>query len=125
MINKTFACSIQFGVESSSNGLNEFQGVQVRASGDIISSSDADGEILGHFSILNAFDCGVFEVLTELVEFWEVVKVSSVHETSGPGEDRGNGVSGGFFSLLMLSIMSSDCSVGGFSFNGSIRSVED
>ena len=39
-------------------------------------------------------------------------------ETTGPGEDRGNGVGGGLIALLVFTVVTSDGSVGGLGLEG-------
>ena len=38
-------------------------------------------------------------------------------ETSGPGENTGDGVGGGFFAFLVLAVVAGDGAVGGFGFD--------
>jgi len=92
---------------------------------DIPSVEGSNGEILGHVSLLNSLNSHVFEEVSELGEEFVVVKLSSVSETSGPCEDRGDGVGGGSLSLLPLSVMSGDGTVGGFRFDDSVFVQED
>lgn len=123
MLLKSFG-DTESGIYSLSNGSDEVTGVSVAVLGDVVGVVDANGQIFGHVSFLNGLDGGSLKGLAESVELLVVVELGSVHKSSSPGEDGSDGVGGGLFTLLMLSVMSSDGSVGGFGFNGSIRSVE-
>lgn len=85
----------------------------------------ANGQVLGHLSVFNGLDCGSLEGVAEVGEFRLVVELSAVEKTTGPGEDTGDGVGGGFFSLLVLSVVTGDSSVGSLSLNSTIRSVKN
>lgn len=84
----------------------------------------ADGQILCHLPVLHCFDGGRFELLAEGMELRDVVKLGPVHEASGPGKDRGDGVGGGLLALLVEPVVSGDCSMGGFGLDCSIGSVQ-
>lgn len=111
-------------LQSLSHGLDELEGVQVWASWDIVFIMDADCQIFGHFSILNSFNSSFFEFFTEVFQLWEFIEVGSVKETSWPGKDRSDRVGWGFFSFLMLTIVTSHGSVGSFGLNSTIGSEE-
>jgi len=111
--------------EVFSNSLDEFFSVQVFISGDIVGVVDQDGKILSHSATFDSFDDDSFQGVTEVFEFSIAVQLGSVEETSSPGEDGGNGVGGGFLSLLVSSVVTSDGTVGSFSFHGAIRGDED
>lgn len=123
MLLKSFG-DTKSGIYSLSDGSDEVAGVSVAALGHVVGVVDADGQILGHISLLNCLDSSSLESLAEVVELGVVVELGSVHESSSPGEDRGNRVSRGLFTLLVLSVMSSDSSVSSFGLNSSVRSVE-
>jgi len=106
--------------EVFSNSLDEFFSVQVFISGDIVGVVDQDGKILSHGATFDSFDDDSFQGVTEVFEFSIAVQLGSVEETSSPGEDGGNGVGGGFLSLLVSSVMTSDGTMGSFSFHGAI-----
>lgn len=112
------------GIYSLSNSTNEVTGVSVAALGHVVSVVNADGQIFGHVALLNCLDSGSLEGLAESVELFVVVKLCSVHQASGPGEDGGDGVGGSFLSLLVFPVMPGDGSMGSFGFDGSIGSVE-
>ena len=112
------------GVYSLPDSSDEVAGVSVAVLGHVVGVVHADGQILGHVSLLNGLDSGGLKGLAEGVELLVVVKLGSVHQSPSPGEDRGNRVSGGLFSLLVLSVVSSDGSVGSFGLDSSIGSVE-
>ena len=52
------------------------------------------------------------------LQFWVVVKFTTVFQTSGPCEDGGDGIGGGRVTLLVFPIMYCDSSVGTLSLNG-------
>ena len=58
--------------------------------------------------------------MAELFQLGKVVQLGPVEETSGPGEDGGDGVGGGLSSLLVNSVVPGDCSVGSFCLNSAI-----
>lgn len=57
----------------------------------------------------------MFNGLTEVSQVLVVVQGGSLFESSGPGVDTGDWVCRGLTSFLVDSVMSGDCSVGGFS----------
>lgn len=84
----------------------------------------ADGQVLGHFTVFYGLDGGCFEGVAEVGQLWLVVELGAVEEATGPGEDTGDGVGGGFSSLLVLSVVTGHGSVSGLSLNSTIRSVK-
>lgn len=86
---------------------------------------DAYGQILGHVTRLDGVnDCGLKSV-RELAEELVAVQLCSVAETSGPCEDGGDGVGGGGLSLLPLSVVAGDGTVGGLSLHDVVLVEED
>lgn len=111
-------------VKSLVDSLDEIQGVQVRGLGDVVGAVNADCQIFCHLSVFDSFNGSSLEFSTEVSQLRVVVEFGSVEKSSAPCVDAGNGVGRGFSSLLVFTIMSSDCSVSGFCFNCSIRSVQ-
>lgn len=104
-------------LEGSVNSIHELEGVKVAISGDLHSSLDADGQILGHLATLDGLDDGSFQSLGEVLELLVLIKLGSVEKTTGPGIDRGDGVGGGLFTLLVLSVVTGNGTVSSFSLN--------
>jgi hypothetical protein len=76
-------------------------------------------QIFGHDTILiHGVHTSLLQALGESHDFWRLVENSSLHESSCPGEDGGDGVGGGLVALLVLSVVAGDGSVGGFGFEG-------
>lgn len=65
----------------------------------LVGVGNEDGKILGHSTIFNSFNDGIFQMVTEVVEFLVVIELGSVEETSSPSEDGGNRVGGSFLTL--------------------------
>jgi hypothetical protein len=105
--------------------LDEVQSVEVGGAGNAVGTGNTDCQVLGHFSVLNSLNGGGLQGVAELLQLGKVVELGSVEETSGPSEDGGDGVGGGLSSLLVLSVVPGDGSVGSFGLDGAIRSVED
>ena len=111
--------------ESLVDGSDEIQGVQVGRPLYAVGASHADSKILGHLSVLDCFDGSGLEGVAEVFEFRVVVQFSSVEQTTGPGEDTGDGVGRSLSAFLMFSVVSGDGSMGSFGFDCTVRGVED
>jgi hypothetical protein len=72
--------------------VHEFLSGKILISGNIVGVVDANGQVLGHESILDGLDDGSLEGGCEGSKLGVVVKLCSLGETSGPGVDGGNGV---------------------------------
>lgn len=59
-----------------------------------------------------------------MIQLLVVVQFGPVFESSGPSEDAGNRISGGFPSFLVFPVMSGDCAVGSLSFDAAVRGVQ-
>lgn len=90
--------------------------VEVLVGGDIVptaSLATGKGKILGHDTInIDRVNAGLFEALGEGDNLGLVVELATLDETTGPGEDGGNGVGGGLVALLVLTVVASDGAVG-------------
>jgi len=116
---------VELLVEGFGNLVDELSGSHVMFTLEIL-VVDAEGKILSHVSLLDCFDAGFFEGSAELVKSIETIKLGSVGESSGPCKDARDRVRASLSSSLVLSIMSSNSSVSGLSFNGlSIRADQD
>lgn len=104
---------------------DEFLGVEVLVSWWVVHSESGDGQVLGHVTILNGLNAGSLEGVAPVEELGVVVKGGSVDEASGPSENGGDGVGGGFLSLLVESVVPGDSSMSSFSFHGAIWSHQD
>ena len=67
----------------------------VSALNNLVGALDEDGEILGHEALLNSVDDGLLKRLREQSQLLVAIKLGTMAETTGPGEDGGNGVGGG------------------------------
>jgi hypothetical protein len=114
----------QPGIYSLLYSSDEIAGISVAALGHVVSIVNADSQILSHISLLDGLNSCSFQGFAEVVELLVIVELGSVHQSSSPGEDRGDRVGGSLLSFLMLSIMPSDCSVSSFSLDSSVWSVE-
>ena len=77
------------------------------------------GEILGHDAIdIDGVNAGLLESLSEGNELRGFVELATLDETTGPGEDGGNGVGGGLVALLVLAVVAGDGTVGSLRLEG-------
>ncbi len=111
---------LPLGLEVLINLVHEDLSAEVVGTFSDLVSVDANGEILGHVALLNGVNDCLFEGVGELGEELVVVKLGSVVETAGPGEDRGNGVGGSGLTLLPLSVVAGDGAVSSLSLNNVI-----
>lgn len=81
---------INFFSNSFVNCFYEIQSIQVTVSWDIVCVVDANCQIFGHLPILNAFDSCSFKAMTELLELWNIIELSSVKKSSRPSKNTGN-----------------------------------
>ena len=77
-------------VKVLSNFIDELKGVEVLVSGDLHSTFDKDGKILGHVTSFNGLNDDFLEGLGEVQELIVVVEVGSGDESLGPGEHGSN-----------------------------------
>lgn len=96
--------------------------VEVLVGGDIVltaSLAASKGKILGHDAInIDGVNAGLLEALGEGDNLGLVVELATLDETTGPGEDGGNGVGGGLVALLVLTVVASDGAVGSLGLEG-------
>ncbi len=78
---------------------------------------DAESKVLGHDAGLDGLNAGSLESGAEVVEILVLVELGTVSETTGPGEDGGNGVGGGLLALAPGVIVASDSAVGSLGLN--------
>jgi hypothetical protein len=77
-------------------------------------ASTGQGQILGHDTVnVNSVNNRLLNGLREGHNLGGSIELSSLDQTTGPGKDRCNGVSGGLLALLVLPVVASDSSVGG------------
>ena len=72
-----------------------------------------NSKILGHAALFDSFNNSSFQLVTEVFEFLVSIEVSSVEETSGPGEDGGNRVGGSLLAALVLAVVAGHRAVRG------------
>jgi hypothetical protein len=76
-------------------------------------------KILGHDAInIDGVNAGLLELLGEDNELGGVVELTTLSKALCPSVDRGDGVGGGFVTLLVLAVVTGDCAVGGLSLEG-------
>ena len=78
--------------KSLGHSLDKVNSVQILISGGAVGVVNANSQILSHFSVFDSLNGGVFQVLSPLVKSLVIIEFSSVHESSGPCENRSNGV---------------------------------
>jgi hypothetical protein len=72
-------------------------------------------QILRHDTVnINGIHTCLFERLRECYNFWRLVEDTSLDQSSGPSEDRGNGVGGCLVAFLVFSVVARDGPMGGF-----------
>jgi hypothetical protein len=74
------------------NFIHVFNGCAVLRSGNLFALANAHSQVLGHEAFFNSLDDSTFKDFTEVLELTVVVKLSSMHEASGPSVNRSNGV---------------------------------
>lgn len=108
--------SLEVGLQPALNGSH------VLASGDprlTVLATTGESQILSHDSlVVDNFNAGTLELLGEGDNVGGVIELTTLHKTTGPGEDRGNGVGGGLVTLLVLAVVTGDGSVGGLGLVG-------
>ena len=84
-------------------------------------------QILGHNAInIDGIKGGLLQSIGKGNDLGGLVKLTSLGNTTGPGKDRSNGVGRGLLTLLVLSVMTGDGSVGSLGLKGlSIRGDQD
>jgi hypothetical protein len=98
--------------------VHELEGFHVVATLDRRHRSlDADRQIFGHEARLDGVDANLLQGLRESLQLGVVVEGGAVQQTASPCEDRSDGVGGGFLALLVLTVVTSDGSMGSFSFD--------
>lgn len=77
----------------------------------------SQSKILCHDSlVVNNVNTCLLKALSELDDLWGAVELTTLGQTTGPGEDGGDWVGGGWVALLVLAEMASDGTVGSLSF---------
>jgi len=112
-------------VEGLCNFINEFESIQIISSVNLHGALYEDGQIFGHVSLFYSFNDGSLESISEINEWLIVIKFTSCIETSSPCKHWSNWVGWGFLSLLMESVMSGDCTMSSFGFNGTAWASQD
>lgn len=111
---------LQLGLEQALHA--PLHRVQVLGRGNVIlagSLATCKRQILGHDAVdVDGVDARLLEAFSKGYDFRSLVENSTLDETAGPGEDRGDGVGGGLIALLVLTIMASHGTVGGFGLEG-------
>jgi hypothetical protein len=104
-------------LESNIDLIHEFlSDYEVLVKLDVPIVKGEDGQVLGEDASLYGLNYGLFESVAEKCKIFVVVELCSVLKTSCPSVDRGDWVSRGSLSLLILSVVSGDCSMSSFSF---------
>ena len=93
----------------------------VLASRNFFSLTYAHGKVLCHEAFFDCLNDWALQSFAEVQKWTIIVKLSSVHQTSGPSKDRGNWVCWSLLAFLPLSVMSGHCTMSCFSFNTAIR----
>lgn len=77
------------------------------------------GKILGHDTVnVDGVNASLLKALGEGNDIGGVVELTTLDETTGPGEDGSNGVGGGLVTLLVLTVVASDGAVGSLRLEG-------
>jgi len=96
--------------------------VKVLVGGGIVLAlrlASGKGKILGHDTVnVDSVNASLLKALSEGNNIGSVVELSTLDETTGPGEDGGNGVGGGLVTLLVLTVVASDSAVGSLRLEG-------
>lgn len=96
--------------------------VEVLGGGDVVltaSLSTGKGKILGHDAIdIDGVNAGLLKALGKGNDLGGVVELATLDETTGPGEDGGNGVGGGLVTLLVLTVVAGDGAMGSLRLEG-------
>ena len=70
-------------------------------------------QILGHDTInIDSVDASLFKGFSKGHNLGGVVELAALGQTTGPGEDRGDGVGAGLAALLVLAVVAGDGAVG-------------
>jgi hypothetical protein len=113
--------SVPFASKGFIDGIHEsFSVLVVLTFFDVPCACGKDGQIFSHVASLNGLDNGFLEGSAESSELAVVVDLGSVVKSSSPGEDRGNWVGGGALSILPLSVVTSNCTMGSLRLKSSI-----
>lgn len=106
--------NLQLGLENVLHAT--LDGVEVLGGGDIVGASRlaaGEGQVLGHDAVLiDSVDAGLLEGLGKGDNLGGVVELAALNETTGPGEDGGDGVGRRLVALLVLTVVTSDGAVG-------------
>lgn len=105
-------------------------GIHVLVGGDIVLAlrlASGKGKILGHDTVnIDSVNASLLKALSKGDNLGGVVELATLDETTGPGEDGGNGVGGGLVTLLVLTVVASDSTVGSLRLEGlAIRGNEN
>lgn len=111
---RQMAMHLQLLLESSLEAA--LNGIHVLVGGNIVLAlrlASGKGKILGHDTVnIDSVNASLLKALSKGDNLRGVVELATLDETTGPGEDGGNGVGGGLVALLMLTVVASDSTVG-------------
>jgi len=115
---------LQDGLQSLLDGFHVAGGGHVVLAAGLAAG---EGQILGHNAVdVNGVNAGLLEALSEGDDLRGAVEGTTLDETTGPGEDGGDGVGGGLVTLLVLAVVASDGSVSRLGLEGlSVGSDQD
>ena len=94
------------------DGQHEVLRVEVHAFLGALDAVDADGQVFGHFSVVDAVHASGLQGLAVLGQVGVVVQLGAVSQAAGPGVDAGHRVGGRLLALLVHAVMASDSAVG-------------
>lgn len=107
---------LQVGTESALDSSHVLAGSDPRLT---LLAAASKSKILGHDALLvDNVDTGALELLGEGDNVGGAVELATLHETTGPGENGGNGVGGGLTALLVLTVVTGHGAVGGLGLEG-------
>lgn len=108
--------SLEGFLETALNSIEVLVGGGVVRTGRL---ATGEGKILGHDAVnIDSVDAGLLKALGIGNDIGGVVELATLDETTGPGEDGGNGVGGGLVTLLVLTVVASDGAVGSLGLEG-------
>lgn len=107
---------LEVGLQTALNRLHILLGGDPRLT---VLTTAREGKVLGHVTLLvDNVDTGALQLLGEADHVGGVVELATLHQTTGPGEDRGNGVGRGLTALLVLTEVTSHGTVGSLGLEG-------
>lgn len=97
-------------------------GVKVLVGGGVVLAlrlAGSQGKILGHDTVdIDSVNTGLLEALSKGNNVGGIVKLATLDKTTSPGEDGGDRVGGGLVTLLVLTVVASDSTVGSLRLEG-------